>query len=70
MNKYCEIRCVEEKIDDIMEQHDCDPVDLCIYILEQYALEDGVKGRDPYQDTLGQAWNALRQAYFMKKGGY
>lgn len=61
-NYYAEL-----KLDEIMQEYEPDPVDLCIYILEQYALEDGVKGRDEFQDTLGQAWNTLREAYFMKK---
>lgn len=61
-NYYAEL-----KLDEIMHEYDPDPVDLCIYILEQYALEDGVKGRDAFQDTLGQAWNTLREAYFIKK---
>lgn len=58
----------EQKLHEIMEEYQPCPVDLCLVILENYALENGVKGKDQFQDALGEAWAALRTAYFLKKG--
>lgn len=55
----------EYDLDLIVENTD-KPLDMVLYILEQYLLEDGIKGIDRYQDSLGDAWKSLRDAYHIK----
>lgn len=57
----------EEIIDDAVILHKGDLVNLALYILEQYCLEDGVKGQDAYQDALGRGWKELRLAVTLKE---
>lgn len=57
----------ECKIDDILEEYKVTPLSLCLYILEQYELEDGIERQDVYQDLLGSAWEDLRKAYMLNR---
>lgn len=52
----------EMKLDDIIHEYDECPLACVIYLMEQYLLEDGIKGEDEYQDMLGEAWKFLRKA--------
>lgn len=57
------MKILEDKLDTLIHEEELDPLDACLYLMEQYLLEDGVRGQDKYQDALGEAWHQLREAY-------
>lgn len=52
----------EDVVDNLVLETYVDPMDIVLYALEQYILEDGVRGSDRFQDLVVDAWNLLRQA--------
>jgi hypothetical protein len=58
----------EDVIDNLVHTNTINPIDIVLYTLEQYILEDGVRGKDQFQDLVGDAWLKLRTAAVLPKG--
>ena len=58
----------EDIIDNLVNVGEDDPIHIVLYILEQYILEDGIRGKDQFQDLVGDAWSKLRSAAVLPKG--
>lgn len=61
----------EDEIDELMLNSGKDlAMDMVLYLLEQYILEDGVKGQDKFQDLVGEGWQSLVKADKFLRGDY
>lgn len=56
----------QDDIDEMVWQN-TSALDIALYVVEQYLLEDGVAGEDEYQDLLAEGWGKLTEAWKVKK---